>query len=139
MSYKIIEDQNDLITKFVCDGLQFDYKWLGVHKTFGFAVNETLVGGLIFHDLRPNGEVWWTVYTKNKHWCNRRMLRCMFGLAFNTLKCRRISVAVDARNLNCLNFVRKLGFKQEGLLRKQRDDGGDNVILGMLKTECIWI
>jgi RimJ/RimL family protein N-acetyltransferase len=67
------------------------------------------------------------------------MLKFMFALAFNALKCKRISVAVDAKNADCLKLVKKLGFKQEGVFRFQRDDGGDNVVLGMLKTECKWL
>lgn len=139
MSYDVIYDKDELITRYVCDKLKFGYEWLGAHLTFGFTVDDKLVGGLIFHDYRPDGEIWWTIYTDNKRWCNRRMLRFMFGLAFKILQCRRISISVDAKNKICLKFVQKLGFKQEGILRAQRDDGSDNIVLGMLKTECNWI
>ena len=139
MEYKIIEDRNELITKYVCNGLNFGFEWLGMHFTYGMVVDGKLVGGLIFHDIRPNVEVWWTIYTENKRWCNRRMLKFMFALAFIALKCRRISVEVDARNSNCLKLVEKLGFKQEGILRAHRDDGGDSVVWGMLKSECKWL
>ena len=140
MEYKIINDVNEMVTCYVCDGLKCNYDWLKEHVTFGFAVDGKIAGGLIFHDYNKySGEIWWTVYTNNKRWCNRRMLRTMFGLAFNALNCRRISIAVDTRNLPCLNFVKKLGFKQEGIMRAQRDDGGDNAVFGMLKTECKWL
>lgn len=137
--YKIIEDKNDFITRYVCAGLKFGYEWLGKHFTFGMVVDGKLVGGLIFHDIRPNGEVWWTIYTEDKRWCNRRMLRFMFGLAFKALNCRRVSLAIDARNSDCLKLAKKLGFTREGILRAQRDDGGDNVVWGILKTECKWL
>ena len=139
MEYKVIEDKNELITNYVCKNLNASRDWLGFHFTYGMIVDGKLIGGLIFHDIRPNVEVWWTIYTENKRWCNRRMLKFMFALAFNALKCKRISVAVDAKNTDCLKLVKKLGFKQEGIFRFQRDDGGDNVVLGMLKTECKWL
>lgn len=140
MEYKIIDDVNDVVSIFVCKGLKTNYDWLKEHLTFGFIIDGQLVGGLIFHDFnRCNGEMWWTVYTKDKRWCNRRMLRSMFGVAFNFFNCRRISIAVDTRNLPCLSFVKKLGFKQEGIMRAQRDDGGDNAVFGMLKSECKWL
>lgn len=137
--YKIIEDKNDLILRYVCEGLNIGYDWLGKHLVYGLVIDNRLVGGLIFHDIRPNVEAWWTIYTKDKRWCNRRMLRFVFGVAFNALNCRRVSVAVDARNSECLKLVKKLGFVQEGIFRAQRDDGGDNVVLGMLKSECKWL
>lgn len=139
MEYKIIEDKTDSITDWVCNELNCGRVWLGKHLTFGFFVDNRLIGGLIFHDFRPQIDVWWTIYTTDKRWCNRRTLKFMFGLAFNILKCRRINVLVSAKNTNGLNFVKKLGFKQEGLLRQYRDNGDDGCFLGMLKTECKWI
>lgn len=139
MEYKIIEDRNDFVTRYVCDNLNYGYEWLGKHFTFGIILNEKLVGGLIFHDIRPNVEVWWTIYTENKRWCNRRMLKFMFDMAFIALKCNRVSVEVDSRNCDCLKLVEKLGFKQEGILRAHRDNGGDSIVWGMLKKECKWL
>ncbi len=139
MEYKIIEDKNELITNYACKGLDISRDWLGKHFTYGLIVDGKIVGALIFHDIRVNCEVWWTIYTEDKRWCNRRMLKFMFALAFNALKCRRISISVSSKNLNCLNLVKKLGFKQEGILRNARDNGDDNVLFGMLKTECKWL
>lgn len=139
MEYKIVEDVGDLITCYVCKNLDLGYNWLGYHLTYGMMIDGKLVGALIFHDIRPGREVWWTIYTDNKRWCNRRMLRFMFGVAFKALKCRRISVSIDARNSRSLKLVEKLGFKKEGIFRAQRDDGGDSIVWGMLKTECKWL
>ena len=98
-----------------------------------------MLGGLIFHSYRPNTEVWWTVYTVDKRWCNRRMLKVMFDIAFNKLKCRRISLLVSKSNVAGINFVKKLGFQQEGMFRVYRENGEDCYIFGMLKNECKWI
>ena len=95
--------------------------------------------GLIFHDYRPQQEIWWTVYSVDKRWCNRRMLRIMFGMAFEVFGCKRISLLVNKSNTASLNFVKKLGFQQEGMFRAYRDNGEDCCIFGMLKNECKWI
>ncbi len=137
--YEILPDKNNIIAKWVCDGLGENADWLDTHITYGFAQGEKMLGGLIFHSYRPNIEVWWTVYTVDKRWCNRRMLRAMFDLAFNKLKCRRISLLVSKSNAASLNFVKKLGFQQEGMFRAYRENGDDCCIFGMLKNECKWI
>lgn len=139
MTYEIAEDSNEKITFWVCHGLDIGAAWLGRHLTFGFLLDGRLVGGLIFHDYRPEQDVWWTVYTTDKRWCNRRMLRQMFGLAFCGLKCRRINLLVSKSNTECLKFVEKLGFTKEGLLREYRENGEDCYFLGMLRQECKWI
>ena len=137
--YKILSDVDGLIADWVCKGLNFDKNWLGNNITFGFCLGNKFIGGLIFHDIRPKQDVWWTVYSINKRWCNRRMLKKMFETAFQWLSCRRINILVDVDNKDSLNFVEKLGFKREGLLRSYRDDGKDCYLLGMLKDECKWI
>ena len=139
MEYKILPDINNLITNWVCQGLEFDTRWLKNYQTFGFSQNNKMVGGLIFHDIRIGQDVWWTIYSTDKRWCNRRMLRQMFSFAFSRLKCKRINILVNKDNQNCLKLVTKLGFKKEGLLRSFRENGEDCYILGILKTECKWI
>lgn len=139
MSYKIIPDITGAISHWVCKGLGYDTKWLGNNITFGFFINDELKGGLIFHDYRPDHDIWWTVYTTDKRWCNRRMLKQMFDFAFGKLNCRRINLLVSKSNLESLRFVQKLGFQKEGLLRAYRENGEDCYFLGMLKNECKWI
>ncbi len=137
--YRILPDCDNHITHWVCQGLHEDEDWLGAHLTFGFALGGEMIGGLIFHQYQPHHSLWWTVYSTDKRWCNRRMLKAMFGLAFKVLDCRRINLLVSASNAASLNFVHKLGFQTEGLLRRFRDNGEDCYILGMLKSECKWL
>lgn len=139
MDYQIVPDKNDVITKWICKGLGYDKSWITDHITFGFMLNDKLIGGLIFHDYRPQQEIWWTVYSIDKRWCNRRMLRIMFGMAFEVFGCKRISLLVNKSNTASLNFVKKLGFQQEGMFRAYRDNGEDCYIFGMLKNECKWL
>ena len=63
----------------------------------------------------------------------------MFAAAFTDMECRRINVLVETDNLKSINLVERLGFKQEGLLRKYNENGHDCYIYGMLKQECPWL
>lgn len=136
---KIIEDKDNLITDWVSRGLgENDSSWAGEHYTVGFSIENKLAGGLVYHNLRPHCDVWWSIYTVNKKWCNRRILTYLFNLAFEILNCRRISILVNTNNVSCLKLVEKLGFEKEGCLRRFRENGDDCFIMGMLKENCNW-
>ena len=137
--YQILPDINGDITKWVCHGLGESLDSINSPLTYGFAFRNRMVGGLIFHNIRPHHDVWWTIYSTEKTWCNKSTLKQMFTLAFQDLDCRRISILVSRSNRHCLRFVRRLGFHIEGLLRRFRDNGEDCFVLGMLKEECPWI
>lgn len=139
MVCEIWRDKTGHIGQWVCQNLGFDIRELGDHLTYGFSDGKKMLGGLIFHNPLPHQHIWWTIYAPDKHWCTRRVLKHMFGLAFKELQCRRINILVSAGNAESLKFVQKLGFKKEGLLRKYRDNGEDCYFLGMLKEECPWL
>jgi len=134
----VYPDDSGYTTKWVCDGLNEDVNWVGANLTLSIKLKGELIGGLIYNDLRPNVDVWWTIYTTDKRWASRHILRYCFDVAFNLMNCRRISLFVSKDNHKSLNLVEKLGFKREGLLRQYRDDGSDCYLYGMLKNECKW-
>ena len=137
-SCNMILDCNGQITSLVCQGLGFDEQWLGNHYTIGFVVSGKIIGGLIYHDIRAGQDLWWTIYTSDKRWCNRRILTAVFSLAFDYFKAKRINLLVNTDNIACINLVEKLGFVREGKLRHFRDDGADCYFYGMLTTENKW-
>ncbi len=132
---KIIADENEVITNWVCRGLNIGTNWLGEHFTVGFMRGGRLIGGLIYHDCRPGRDVWWTLYTTDKHWCSKKVLRFIFALAFDFYRCRRISMLASIRNTACLKLAYRLGFKAEGVLKEFRDDGQDAVIMALYKSQ----
>ena len=135
---RIIADLDGSIAKWVCDGLEYDTDWIGANVTMGIVLDGKLIAGIIFNNIRPNIDVWLTIYTINKRWCNRRVLRCIFNLAFNKMGCRRVSLCVSKDNEISKKLVESLGFVYEGLLRQYRDNGDDCYLYGMLKNECKW-
>ena len=126
------------IVNFVGKGLNEKQDWVGYNITLGFKRDGYIIGGVVFHDIRPTIDVWLTIYCIDKRWCNRRILRAIFDIAFDFLKCRRISVRVDALNIKSQKLVEGLGFRKEGVLRMFEENGNDGIIYSMLKNECIW-
>lgn len=135
--YSIFYDNK--LVDWICSGLNTDKKWLeGEYYTIGFKLGHKLLGGLIYHNIRPQRDLWLTIYTADKRWCNRRVLKVIFSLAFNLWQVERISISVSANNTSCIKLVEKLGFRKEGVSRKYMDDGSDCIFYGMLKSENEW-
>lgn len=134
----IVLDENGEIADWVCEKLGFAKNGLGDNLTFGFVHNGKIIGGLVFSDYEQKHNVWWTIYTTDKRWCTKNVLKDMFALAFRHLECKRISLLVNEDNQTCLDFVLKLGFQKEGLLKKYRYTGENCYILGLLKQNCKW-
>ncbi|MBE6452996.1 MAG: GNAT family N-acetyltransferase [Alphaproteobacteria bacterium] len=134
-SCNIVTDYHEQITDWVCFGLGMDKAWLDNHYTIGFVYQGRLIGGLIYHNIRFGRDVWWTLYTTDKHWCNRRILKFMFSVAFDYFKCKRITVMTTKSNLKCQKLAKDLGFRQEGNLLGYADNGEDIIIMGIQREQ----
>ena len=131
-------DLTDEVFKFVTKGLGLDKLWTQKYVAIGVWVEKKLIAGIVFNEIRPRRDVWLTIYTTDKRWCNKRVLRAIFNIAFNFLECCRTSVRIDNTNTKSQRLVEGLGFKKEGVLRQFEDNGHDSFIYSMLKTECQW-
>ena len=140
MSVDLIPDLYGGTLDMVRKGLKYDEDWpKDKSLTFGFFYNKKPIGGLVFHDLRRHTDVWLTIYSIDKHWCTRRVLRLIFAMAFLQMDCKRVTILVRKGNRQSLDLVHRLGFKDEGVLRRYWENGDDCHILGMLRSECPWI
>lgn len=131
-------DLDGSILNWACQGLGDNPLEYGVNITLGIYLADRLIAGVVFNDIRPNRDVWLSIYSENKKWCNRRVLRLIFDFVFDKIKAERASLFVSKDNEPSLNLVEKLGFVREGLLRHYRNNGKDCYIYGMLKSECKW-
>ena len=73
-----------------------------------------------------------------RNWATRQMLYGIFAFPFLHCGLRRLTAPIASKNTDAVVNAIKLGFKFEGLLRHARADD-DEVVLGMLRDECIWI
>lgn len=137
-SCRLLYDYDRSIARWVCLKLGYDADEISDGQAFGFVINGKLIGGLIYHNIRENRDLWWTIYTMDKRWCTKKILKQIFGLAFDLYKVQRISVNVRSDNLASQSLVERLGFKREGCLRSYDDSGADCCIYGMLKSENLW-
>lgn len=120
-------------------------EWLVSHSfpvngpchTLGFARDGRLVGAVIyFHYNGQDMEL--GIYTTTPKWCSRRALSWIFAYPFLQCGCERVTVKVDVNDEKVCNFVQRLGFKREGLLRRAIPSG-DSALYGLLREECRWL
>ena len=106
--------------------------------SIGLLEDGRIVGGVVYTMYTGNG-IMMNVAGEYKGWINRAFIRAAFAYPFKQLKCTRVSGLVRIDNEAALEFDTRLGFRQEGIIRRGDDDGTDLVLMGMLREECKWI
>lgn len=71
-------------------------------------------------------------------WAIPMFLTAAFRYPFVQLGLARVTGLVDACNAKALRFNEHLGFVREGVIR-EGSLNGDVVVMGMLKSECVWL
>ena len=122
---KRISDRVGHIHNPVCD------RSISRHNASGI-----LLGGVIFTDWTGEGGSV-SIHSSGWHprWINRDLLWMVFSYAFDQLQVKKILGPTPANNHHALQFNRKLGFKQEAVIRDVFPDG-DMVLLAMYRADC---
>jgi RimJ/RimL family protein N-acetyltransferase len=68
----------------------------------------------------------------------RQVIRYVANYAFNTSKCRRLTVRTKKRNKHILQLAPRYGFKYECIAKHFYPDD-DAVVFRMLKSDCRWL
>jgi RimJ/RimL family protein N-acetyltransferase len=110
----------------------------GECKAIGAVLNGRLIAGAVYNNY-AGFMVDIHIATTDKRWCNRRVLKAVFEMAFDTLKCVRLNMMCAKNNKTMRRLASGLGFKQEGCHRKANLGKTDAISYGLLKSECRWI
>jgi L-amino acid N-acyltransferase YncA len=79
------------------------------------------------------------VASDGSKFCTRAFLRVCFRYPFEQLKVARVTGLIAASNAASLHLASHLGFRTEGRMRDAADDGGDLLVVGMLRRECRYL
>lgn len=131
-------DETNQTLLYVAEGLGDNPNDYWPCLALNISLNGKTIAGVLLNDLRPGRDVWMTIYSSDKRWATRSVIKYVFGIIFNLMNCKRASVFVTVDNFQSLKMCERLGFKKEGCLRQFRDDGKDCFVMGMLKQECKW-
>ena len=103
----------------------------------GVVKDDDIIGAVLYHRFRwPDIEM--GIYTTDKSWCTRNILKSMFSYPFFQLGCARVTAVTDPSKPEVCKFIERLGFVREGRLRNALPHG-DQIIFGMTRDECRWI
>ena len=138
MSVQVLCDDTGAVLNWVAHGLGDMVREYIPCLTLGIWQDGTLIGGVLFTDIRPNRDCWLTIYTESPRWATKNVLKHIFNTVFLTIGAKRCSVLVSESNKKSYDLCQRLGFKDEGLLREYRENGENCYVMGMLKQECKW-
>ena len=110
----------------------------GPYTAIGVIDGEWLIAGVVYNNYRE-ANIEMTIASISPRWCASRILRGLFWYPFGQIGCHRVTAVTEHTNQPVREFIRRLGFIEEGVMRRSYLNGNDAVIHGMLREECRWI
>lgn len=108
----------------------------GTASAIGRMKDGNLVGGIYYEEF--NGvNVMCHIAGDGKRWLSKLFLWMIFDYPFNQLGAKRMTAPIVHNNVPCINFVEKLGFKQEAILQDAHPDG-NILIYRLFENESRW-
>ena len=110
----------------------------GSYEAMGFEnAAHALQGGVLYnnytgHDVQISA-------AGDGNWLTPCRLHAIFAYPFMVLDVARVTVSTAKGNKRARKFIERVGFKQEGVLRRGHWDGQNAIIYGMLLRECRWL
>lgn len=137
---RLTVDDPEAIAKFVADGIPHiaaaggfrDYYAIGIENASG-----ALVGGIVASHVNAFDAHVSARLTRSNA-LTSGILRALFALAFDEMSLARLTMLVAPGNRRARAVAEKLGFIEEGLMRRGYDGVRDAVLYGMTKDDP-WI
>lgn len=132
----LIDDQPALIA---WAQQQLGLRFFDDARAIGWGTPDDIRAVAIYERWSGNDCVVHLVSDRRPGWLSRRFLAAGFAYPFVQAGLRRITGLVPASNERALRLNQHFGYRQEGRLRHAADDGGDLIIMGMLREDCPYI
>lgn len=112
----------------------------GQYTALGIVRGDDLIAGVVYNQFRKQERsIEASIAAVNPRWASRTTLRVIFAYPFQQLHCIRITAITSAKNQPARAFLCRLGFVQEGVMRRAFRNEEDAVIHGLLADECRWL
>jgi hypothetical protein len=98
---------------------------------------DRLMGGIIYQNYTGRS-ITCHVASFEPNWINIDLLWVAFHYPFVQLKCAVMLGLLPITNTKALEFDKKLGFKEEAIIRDVYPEG-DMVVLSLRKEDCRWL
>ena len=107
----------------------------GACAAIGVVRSGRLIGGVVWHNFRGH-DIEVSAAFDRADWARPSTLSRLFAYPFVQLSCARITALTGRKNKRTRRFLRGIGFREEGVIRRGLDGREDAVIYGMLRSEC---
>ena len=134
----IVFDRQDQVSSWVRDRLERDEEF-GDTKAIGLEEDGELIAGVMYNMYSGASISMHIAAQEGKRWMTKSYLYTCFAYPYVQLGCHRVTGLARADNHRATQFIERLGFQQEGLVRMGNKDGTDIKLYGMLKHECRWL
>lgn len=103
----------------------------------GVESDDKLVAGVVYSDFNGNN-IFAGIAGDGKRWLTPDFLFFMFYYPFGQLKVKRVSACVEQTNIVSQQFLVKLGFELEAVL-KRAGKTGDLLVYRMFREDCRYL
>lgn len=122
------------VTEWVAERIGFEKDAFGLNYTIAILDNTKLIGGVVYNNYVGH-DISMTIATTSPKWANKRIVRNLLAIPFVEFGVMRISALTDAENIKARSMLERLGFVQEGIMRKGSPSGnGDDGYLFSLTS-----
>ena len=104
--------------------------------------NGEMIAGVVFNNYHVLDHGSWceiSVAADDRRWLTRGVLRGIFAYPFCQIRATRLQAVCSTDNSRMLSILKRVGFTQEGVLRRAYDGVNDVVVWSMLPDECRWV
>jgi RimJ/RimL family protein N-acetyltransferase len=126
------------VAAFVEKRLKLDGQW-AFYQAIGVMLGDRLVGGVVFHDYHPRAaDIEISAAFDTAAWCSPAALKGFLFYPMHTLKLQRCTARVAESNARARRFLSRLGFREEGRLRRAFDGEEDMLVYGVLREDAVF-
>lgn len=134
---KLLLDHHDLVAGWVAEHIPHVD---GFEKMTAIGIMDDQgmpLGAVVYHEYR-GWDIQLSCAAETPRWLSKSALDVIFRYPFVQLGCKRVTAMTPLKNAHTRQFLERVGFKQEGILRQGFNED-DCVVYGMLRDECKWV
>ena len=99
--------------------------------------DEGAVAGLAAFEFKSRYDAHFSTVIRDRRCLTRRVLRAMFQAVFS--RASRVTALVEPHNAGAIRQARRMGFQEEGFMRRAIEGRRDALLFGMLAEDCRYL
>lgn len=131
---------DEQVARFVSDNIRgMEGYGFGQFAALGIVRGSFLIGGVVYHNFQPypaGSIIEVSIASIGPNWAWPQTLRTLFGYPFVQLGCVRMEATIARKNRRARQFIKNLGFTEEGKHPLRWHGVDDAFSYGLLRRHC---